>query len=96
MDRSNLVGRANEIADIARSLADELARRELSEPSFEHGLPDPLHSDAPESDALTARFKLLAVVDELHDLLTEPALLGSPELVSPGISFPPPGPSSFS
>lgn len=86
MDRSNLVGRANEIADIARTLADELARRELPEPSFEHGLPAPLHSDAPESDALTARLKLLAVVNELHDLLTEPALLGSPELVSAGTS----------
>lgn len=76
------VGRANEIADIARSLADELSRRELPEPSFEHGLPAPLQSDAPDSDALAARLKLLAAVDELHDLLTEPALLGSPERVS--------------
>lgn len=81
MDRSNLVGRAAEVADVARNLADELAQSGLPEPSFEHGLPGPLQSDAPDSDALAARVKLLGLLDEFHDLLTEPALLGSPELV---------------
>lgn len=81
MDRSNLIDRASEIADVARTLADELSRRELPEPSFEHGLPAPLQSDAPDSEALAARVKLLGLLDEFHDILTEPALLGSPELV---------------
>ncbi|KAJ5184012.1 S-adenosyl-L-methionine-dependent methyltransferase [Penicillium capsulatum] len=83
MDRSNLIERTNEIADLARSLADELARRQLPEPSFEHGLPAPIQSDAPDSEALAARLKLLTLVTELQDLLTEPALLGSPELSEP-------------
>lgn len=82
MDRSSLVGRATEIADLARTLAGELARGGLPEPTFEHGLPGPIQSDAPDSDALTARLKLLAVVNEFQDLLVDPALLGSPELVS--------------
>lgn len=81
MDRSNLTGRATEISGVARGLADELASRGLPEPSFEHGLPAPLQTDAPDSDALAARVKLLGLLDELRDLLTDPALLGSPELV---------------
>ncbi|KAJ6129319.1 S-adenosyl-L-methionine-dependent methyltransferase, partial [Penicillium capsulatum] len=87
MDRSNLIERTNEIADLARSLADELARRQLPEPSFEHGLPAPIQSDAPDSEALAARLKLLTLVTELQDLLTEPALLGSPELRNPSLSM---------
>ncbi|KAJ5084748.1 S-adenosyl-L-methionine-dependent methyltransferase [Penicillium alfredii] len=86
MDRSNLIGRATEIADIARNLADELARRGLPEPSFANGLPGALQSDAPDSDALAARVKLLGLLDEFKDLLTEPALLCSPELRNPSMS----------
>jgi hypothetical protein len=86
MDRSNLIDRATEIAGVARSLSDDLAARGLPEPSFEHGLPAPLQTDAPDSDALAARVKLLGLLDELHDLLTDPALLGSPELVGKMIS----------
>ncbi|CAL5868711.1 uncharacterized protein PFLUO_LOCUS2938 [Penicillium psychrofluorescens] len=87
MDRSNLIDRANEIAGVARSLSDNLAARGLPEPSFEHGLPAPLQTDAPDSDALAARVKLLGVLDELRDLLTDPALLGSPELRNPSMSI---------
>lgn len=86
MDHSNLIGRATEISGVARSLADDLAGQGLPEPSFEHGLPAPLQTDAPESDALAARVRLLGLLDELRDLLTDPALLGSPELVSKMIS----------
>lgn len=82
MDRSNLIDRATEIGDIARSLSAGLAKRGLPEPSFEHGLPAPLQTDAPDSDVLDARVKLLGLLDEMRDLLTDPALLGSPELVS--------------
>ncbi|KAA8648044.1 hypothetical protein EYZ11_006105 [Aspergillus tanneri] len=87
MDRSNLVGRAVEIADVARNLADELAQRALPEPSFEHGLPHPLRGDAPDSNVLAARVKLLGLLDEFRDLLTEPSLLGSQELRSPSMSM---------
>jgi hypothetical protein len=82
MDRGNLIGRATEIAEVVRSLAGDLSSQGIPEPSFEHGLPAVLQTDAPDSNALAARMKLLGLLDELRDLLTDPALLGSPELVS--------------
>ncbi|CAI7615110.1 unnamed protein product [Penicillium pancosmium] len=44
-------------------------------------------TDAADSTALTARMKLLCLLDELRDLLTDPALLGSPELRNPSLSI---------
>ena len=82
MDRSNLKERTADILKVATVLSDELARSGVAEPSFEHGLPAPLHSDAPDSDAGAARLKLLSMLDELQALLTEPTLLLTPELVS--------------
>ena len=82
MDRSNLKERAADISKTANLLSDELALLGLSEPSFEQGLPAPLHSDAPDSNAGAARQKLLQMLDEFHALLTEPTLLLTPELAS--------------
>lgn len=82
MDRANLTTRATEIANVVHTLAGDLLSQGTSESSFEHGLPDVLQTDAPDSNALAARMKLLGLLDELRDLLTDPALLGSPELVS--------------
>ncbi|KAJ6191670.1 hypothetical protein N7519_001691 [Penicillium mononematosum] len=86
MDRANLVGRAAEIAEVVHSLAGDLSSQGIPEPSFEHGLPAVLQTDAPDSTALAARMKLLGLLDELRDLLTDPALLGSPELRNPSLS----------
>ena len=74
MDRSNLRERAAEISETANILSDELVQLGLTEPSFEHGLPAPLHSDAPDSKAGAAKHKLLHMLDELRALLTEPPL----------------------
>ena len=82
MDRSNLRQRAAEIFITANSLADELAHLGLSEPSFEQGLPAPLCSDAPHSNAGAAGQRLLQMLDELRALLTEPTLLLTLELAS--------------
>lgn len=82
MDRATLTTRVTEIADVVHSLAGDLLSQGIPEPSFEHGLPDILQTDAQDSNALAARMKLLGLLDELRDLLTDPALLGSPELVS--------------
>lgn len=82
IDRSNLKERAADISKTADFLSDELAQLSLPEPSFEQGLPTPLHSDAPDSNAGTARQKLLQMLDELRALLTEPTLLLTPELAS--------------
>ena len=54
MDRSSLKERAADISKTANFLSDELAHLGLPEPSFEQGLPAPLHSDAPDSNAGTA------------------------------------------
>ncbi|CAG8898682.1 unnamed protein product [Penicillium egyptiacum] len=86
MDRANLNSRATEIAEVVRSLAGDLSSQGIPEPSFEHGLPAVLQTDAPDSNALAARMKLLGLLDELRDLLTDPALLGSPELRNPSLS----------
>lgn len=82
MDRSNLKERATNICQTANLLSDELAQLRLSEPSFEQGLPAPLHSDAPDSKASAAKEQLLQMLDELRALLTEPAHLLTPELAS--------------
>ena len=84
MDRSNIVDRAAEISEIARSLATVLAKTGQPEPSFEHGLPDALRSDAPDSDAgaIASRMKLIGLLDEFRDLLIDPAMHLSPEGVS--------------
>ena len=82
MDRSNLKDRAADISKTANFLSVELVKLGLAEPSFERGLPTLLHSDAPESNASTARLNLLRMLDEFRALLTEPALLLTPELAS--------------
>ena len=82
MDHSTLKERANDIFKAANLLSDELVLLGLAEPSFEKGLPAPLHSDAPDSKAGAARQKLLQMLDELHALLTDPTLLLTPELAS--------------
>lgn len=82
MDSSTLKERAAYISKAADILSDELAQLHLPEPSFEHGLPAALHSDAPNSDAAAARQALLQKLDEYRALLTEPTLYLTPELVS--------------
>ncbi len=82
MDFSTLKERATDISKTANILSDELAQLGLPEPSFEQGLPAPLHSDAPHSNAGTARQKLLQMLDEFRALLTDPTLLLTPELAS--------------
>lgn len=83
MDRSNLKERVSNTSRTANFLSDELARLGLPDPTFEHGLPALLHSDAPESNASAARQNLLQMLDGLRALLTEPTLLLTPELLSP-------------
>ena len=84
MDRSNIVGRAAEISELAQSLSDILAKNGQPEPSFKHGLPNALKGDTPESDsgAVSNRLKLLGLLDEFRDLLTDPAMHLSLESVS--------------
>ena len=82
MDRSSLRERAVEISKTANFLADELAHLGLPEPSFEQGLPALLYNDAPRSNAGAAGQNLLQMLDEFRALLTEPALLLTPELAS--------------
>lgn len=82
MDNSTLKQRAANILQLANTLSDSLTILGLLEPSFERGLPPPLHSDAPVSLAGTARQELLQSLDEFRALLTEPTLLLTPELAS--------------
>ena len=82
MDHSSLKERAAEISKAANFLSDELAQLGFPEPSFQQGIPAPLHSDAPDSNAGAAMQKLLQMLDEFRALLTEPTLLLTPELVS--------------
>ncbi|KAL8840146.1 MAG: hypothetical protein Q9176_003994 [Flavoplaca citrina] len=86
MDTSTLKERAADISKVADTLSDELAQLHLPEPSFEHGLPGALHSDAPDSNASAARQELLQKLDEYRSLLTEPTLHLTPELRNPLIS----------
>ncbi|KAE8386675.1 hypothetical protein BDV23DRAFT_175275 [Aspergillus alliaceus] len=71
-NHSAIICLATETADVACNLA---------------GLPSPFQSNSPDSNAFAARVKLLGLLDEFHDLLTEPALLGSPELRNPSMSM---------
>ncbi|KAJ5538729.1 hypothetical protein N7494_008208, partial [Penicillium frequentans] len=89
MDRSSIVGRAAEISEIAHSLAGILAKTGQQEPSFEHGLPDALRSDAPDSyeGAIASRMKLIGLLDEFRDLLIDPAMHLSPEGRNPTLSI---------
>ena len=82
MERPTLKERAADISKTASILSDELAQLGFPEPSFEQGLPVPLHSDASDSNAGAARQKLLHVLDEFRALLTDPTLLLTPELAS--------------
>ncbi len=82
MDHSSLKQRTAEILKTTTLLSDELTRLSLPEPSFEHGLPAILHSDAPDSSAGSAKQKLVQMLDEFRALLTEPTLLLTPELAS--------------
>lgn len=82
MDKSSLKRRAADILKFSNSLSDELNALGLPEPSFEHGLPAALRSDAPGSHAGAARQNLLQELDEFRALLTEPTLLLTPELAS--------------
>lgn len=82
MDSSTLKERAADISKATGILSDELAQLYLPEPSFEHGLPAALHSDALDSNAASARQELLQKLDEYRALLTEPTLQLTPELVS--------------
>ncbi len=69
---------AADIAKTANILSDELAQLGIPEPSFEQGLPAPMHSDAPDSNAGAARQKLLQMLDEFRALLTDRTLLSKP------------------
>lgn len=89
MDSSNLRERAVKISETTNLLSDELVRLDLPEPSFEHGLPAPIHSDAPDSSVRTAKQKLLQMLDELRALLTEPALHLTSEMRNPMLSIHP-------
>lgn len=82
MDRSNLSERAADILATANLLSGELVQLGLPEPSFEHGLPAPLHRDAPQSKASTIKQKLLQMLDEFGALLTEPTLHLTSETVN--------------
>lgn len=86
MDTSTLKERAADISKVANTLSDELAQLHLPEPSFEHGLPGALHSDAPDSNAAAAKQELLQKLDEYRALLTEPTLHLTPELASASAS----------
>ena len=81
MDHSTLAERAARISEITWILSAELAQLGVLEPSFEKGLPAPLHNNAPDSVAATARQNLLQNLDEYRALLTKPTLLLTPELV---------------
>ena len=82
MDHLNLKRRAADIVTTANVLSGQLAQLGLPEPSFQQGLPPNLLSDAPDSNANAAKHRLLQLLDEFRALLTEPARLLSPELVS--------------
>ena len=82
MDHSTLSKRAATISKTANDLSNVLTRLGLPEPTFEHGLPTPLQTDAPDSKASNLRQELLLMLDEMRALLTEPTLLLTPELVS--------------
>lgn len=81
MDSSSLKERGANIFETVSLLSNKLAGLHSPEPSFELGLPSVLRDDARATDPGGARRKLLYELDELRALLTEPALLLTPELV---------------
>lgn len=81
MDTLTLTERAAEISKTAASLANELSQSGHPEPTFEHGLPAPLHGDAPDSNAKNLKQQLLQMTDELRALVTEPFLHLTPQEV---------------
>ena len=54
MNRINLEGRASEVIEATKTLANELGSLNLPEPTFEHGLPKALQGNAPSSTAVAA------------------------------------------
>ncbi|KAJ5707274.1 S-adenosyl-L-methionine-dependent methyltransferase [Penicillium malachiteum] len=76
MDRIDMVGRAAEISELSQSLAKFVADSKQSEPTFEWGMPDIMRENAQGSDlnAIATRTKLMGLLDEFRDLLTEPAV----------------------
>ena len=58
MNRLTLKEHAAHIAKAAAFLSNKLSQLGLPEPSFEQGLPAPLYSDAPDSNAGAARQNL--------------------------------------
>ncbi len=81
MDALTLTERAAAISKTAASLASELSQTGHPEPTFEHGLPVPLHGDAPDSKAQNLKKQLLHMADELRALVTEPYLHLTPQEV---------------
>ncbi|KAJ5263651.1 hypothetical protein N7478_011256 [Penicillium angulare] len=88
MDRSSITGRATEISETANVLAGIIAKHGQPEPSFEHGIPDALRSDAPNPDetGIASRMKLINMLDEFRDLLIDPVMHLSPESRNPTLS----------
>ncbi|PYI29049.1 hypothetical protein BP00DRAFT_458956 [Aspergillus indologenus CBS 114.80] len=89
MDPFTLQERVSTIAQTTTGLVDELRRIGDPEPSFEHGLPPSLQTNAcagASTAAGTLRLQLLQQVDELRAVLTEPAHLLTPELRNPALS----------
>lgn len=82
MDTLTLKERAAGIFQTANRLADELALTGHPEPTFAQGLPSHLHGHAPESAARNLKDQLVRMVDELNALLSEPAELLVPEIVT--------------
>ncbi|KAL4876386.1 S-adenosyl-L-methionine-dependent methyltransferase [Aspergillus karnatakaensis] len=74
MDALNLKERAAAIFETTNTLSDELLKAGSDEPSLAHGLPPPLHANAPESDLKKLKQQLLEMADELRALLTEPSM----------------------
>ncbi|KAL4885586.1 S-adenosyl-L-methionine-dependent methyltransferase [Aspergillus karnatakaensis] len=89
MDKLTLKQRALQIADLATSLANELNETDHPEPTFQHGLPTPLRSDAPPSKASQIYKQLAQTVDELSALLTDPVHHLTHELKLPTASIHP-------
>lgn len=81
MDTLTLTERAAAISKTAASLANELSQTGHPEPTFEHGLPAPLHGDAPDSKAKNLKQQLFQMADELRALVTEPFLHLTPQEV---------------
>ncbi|KAJ5106406.1 hypothetical protein N7456_003081 [Penicillium angulare] len=88
MDNTSIADRAAEISELSHSIANFLAKSGQPEPSFEHGLPDALNGNSPNSDdeAIANRMKLLGLLDEFKDLLSDPASHLSPESRNPCLS----------